>query len=597
MRKIVSVILALVIIVSGTSIFAFADSARECDCGYTPTIVIPGLFQAETFLYDENGEPAKDSEGNERKIPFFLDSTDEIIKYALKTVLVPMAKMLVTQQDDDGEFVDAMAKAAGEIMLGKIASNSQGETINDLRAAEYEGSYAKLSKREKQYVIANVPMQGYFDYADEDHMYFFSYLSLGNMFDITEDLYKLIAQVKRETGHDKVNLVAISQGGSIMNALLEFYPDVYEDIDRIIYVIPALDGSDLVGDVYAYGLLDEDEALYRDMFPSLVKGKNVWTGYLINILIRIMPKQVLNNLLDRLVDVFIEDYLENTTCMWALVPARQYPVAAQKYLGDPEDAEIRRQTDLYYRAQLNSNKNILKAVDCGIKVFDIVDYNYPLYHITDSWKKNGDGIIQLSSASMGATSFGTDVKLPDGYVAEHPNCTKHNHIDPHNIIDASTGLLPDNTFYFYNQDHEKTGNNDVVMKLAVQLMVDDNFTDVFSYPDRFPQFNTGRVSKNLIKDIEKTRNYDLSTIDPADAAEITAAMEQCDTVLAKTVVDLDEFNAAYDRFYKIRRKILNEEPTYKDKVKEKSNNLLAVVMKTFSDKLYENFGAKGFSDR
>ena len=105
---------------------------------------------------------------------------------------------------------------------------------------------------------------------------------------------------------------------------------------------------------------------------------------------------------------------------------------------------------------------------------------YSLYAIVDSWDNvNADGIIQLESTSMGAVSYGVDVELPEGYVTENPRCTNpdHNHIDPHNIVDARAGLLPDHTFYFYNQNHEKTGNNDVVMLLAVELLTDENFKD------------------------------------------------------------------------------------------------------------------------
>ncbi len=597
-KRTLAMVVAVLTVVSCASADALAFSADECSCGVTPTIIVPGLFQAETFLYDENGELAKNSDGEERAIPFFLDSTGDIIKYAAGEVLLPMMKMLLTQRDRNSEFVNATAKAAGKILLERVSSNAQGKTKYDLRAAEYEGSYAKLSEDDKKYVLANVPMQEYFDYADEDHMYFFSYLSLGNMMSITEDLCNLIEQVKSETHHSKVNIVAISQGGSIMNALLEFYPDVYESIDRIIYVVPALDGSDLVGDIFAYGLLDDDEALYRDMFPSLFTGNDAWTGYLVNLLIRFIPKDVLNNLLDTLVDVFVEDYLEYTTCLWALVPNEQYPIAAEKYLSDPEDAEIRRQTDLYYTAQLHSDNNILKAIEKGIEVFDIVDYNYPLYHITDSWQKNGDGIIQIESSSMGATSYGVNVQLPEGYTPENCRCTLHNHIDPHNILDASTGLLPDHTFYFYNQDHEKTGNNDVVMKLAVQLMVDKSFKDVYTYPDRFPQFNTGRNSKSLIKDLKKIRSFDVSALSSADARELAEAIAQCDAVLQNTVVDIDEFNSAHDRFYVIRRKIMNEnQDTLETRMKTKARQSLTDLLRMMSDSVYKYFGAKGFFDR
>lgn len=73
--------------------------------------------------------------------------------------------------------------------------------------------------------------------------------------------------VKRDTGHDKVNIVPISLGGTVANGLLEYYgesnPDgknVYKDLNKVVYIVPALDGSSIVGDIYKKQLtfLDKD---------------------------------------------------------------------------------------------------------------------------------------------------------------------------------------------------------------------------------------------------------------------------------------------------------------------------------------------------
>ena len=41
--------------------------------------------------------------------------------------------------------------------------------------------------------------------------------------DVGEGAYEYIQKVKEETGHDKVNVVSISQGGSVANMLFEIY--------------------------------------------------------------------------------------------------------------------------------------------------------------------------------------------------------------------------------------------------------------------------------------------------------------------------------------------------------------------------------------
>jgi hypothetical protein len=420
-----------------------------------------------------------------------------------------------------------------------------------------------------------------------------------------QELYDFIQFVKKDSGSDKVNIVPISQGGSVANALLQIYADngrsVAEDINRIIFVVPALDGSTLIGEIYENGLLDDSYELYNTMLPSLM-GEDELVSYLVNVILRIMPNADVNNILDKAVEILIKDYMRYSTLLWGLCPSGNYPACRDKYLMDDGLEIIREQTDWFYNAQLNSDQNILNAIDAGVEVFDIVDYNVPLYQLVDSYDDvNADGIIQLDSTSMGAYSEGVDKKLPADYVPTCNNCTdpeNHNHADPNGIVDACTGLLPETTFYFYNQDHEKTGSNDVIMKLVTELLTDSSFTSVFSYPDRFPQFNVGRNSKGLMKDVAEMKAYDRTDLTPEQVEALDAAIAQAEDALDKTNVDINEFEAAKAHFYDVRDEILNgdKEPevdtdngAYMD-----FGDLLFTLIEILSDILYIFFGGKGF---
>ena len=171
----------------------------------------------------------------------------------------------------------------------------------------------------------------------------------------------------------------------------------------------------------------------------------------------------------------------------------------------------------------------------------------------------------------------------------------HNHIDPHNIVDARAGLLPDHTFYFYNQNHERTGNNDVVMRLAVELLTNENFTDVYSYPDRFPQFNTARNTKGIINDVNYTKNNtDFAALDPAVAAELQAAIAKVEAEIEDTVVDNESLDAAKEEFYAARAKARGE--TYPVEEDDKTNEILTKLFKFASDATYKFYGPRGWFD-
>ncbi len=215
---------------------------------------------------------------------------------------------------------------------------------------------------------------------------------------------------------------------------------------------------------------------------------------------------------------------------------------------------------------------------------------------------NADGIIQLDSTSMGAFSYGVDVKLGEDYVPTHTNCTdpeNHNHTDPNGIVDACTGLLPETTFYFYNQDHEKTGSNDVIMKLVTELLVDETFVDVFSKPDKFPQFNVGRNSKWLMQDIAEMKEYDKSNLTEEEIALLEDAIAQAEAQLEETNVDIDAYNEAERNFYSVYDYIKNKdvEPEEKENTAYMDfSGLLAQLIEVLSTILYAFFGGAGFSE-
>ncbi len=593
-KKVIALVLSLVMLVGCFSATAFAVEEA-----YIPSIVIPGIFQSETKYYE-------DGKATDAEPPFFMDSTIEIVGLAVSEALMPIANLIGTQEDKDNQAAQAIADVLGEALMEKSRCDENGQFVHDIRATKYNDSFADLSAHDQEYILDQIPLQNYIDAAGAENLYFFSYASLGNMKDTANELYEFIQFVKEDAGSDKVNIVPISQGGSLANALMQLYVDnersVAEDINRIIYVVPALNGSTLIGEIYQYGLLD-DEELYTTMLPSLM-GEEDMVSYLVNVVLRIMPNADVNNILDTAVNTLIMDYMRYSTLLWGLCPSENYPACREMYLTEAGLETIVEQTDWFYEAQCNRYDYIEKAIEDGVKVFDIVDYNVPLYQIVDSYDDvNADGIIQLDSTSMGAFSYGVDIELGEDYVREGTNyCSdpeNHDHSDPNGIVDACTGLLPETTFYFYNQNHEKTGSNDVIMKLVTELLVDESFVDVFSKPDKFPQFNTGRNSKGLMRDVAEMKAFDTSDLTEEEIALLEDAIAQAEAQLDQTNVDLDAFNAAKDNFYSVRDQILNRDA----EPEEKENNAyfdfgdaLKQLMQLLSDILALFFGGAGFGE-
>jgi hypothetical protein len=558
------------------------------DCGHAPSIIIPGIGQSDVYLLDEDGNRAKDEDGNDiNAFPVIID-----IDYLIKTLALPLAKMLITQKDNG--FTDFAAEAIGT-SLAQSAVDLTGQPVANLELRRFPQSVAAGSEDDRRVIYNTIPLQDYTKVAGEDHLYFFAFNSFGNNLDIAEELYNFIQQVKAETGHDKVNIVPISLGSTVANTLFEVYPQVKNDLEKVVYIVPALDGSRLVGDLYKGTLRTDDEALYKTLLPSLMEDD--YTAYLINVALRLIPKQIILDLVDKIIDKLRDIFLLNCTMIWGLVPSGDYDALAAEYLSDPAHAEIKRQTDIFHRAQTNAKANILSFIDSGVKIYDIVDYNFPLYSFIPSYEThNGDGLIHLESSSLGATSGYIDTPLPAGYVQQDTYCThpgQHNHISPDGIVDASTGVLAETTFYFANQDHEGTGRNDVIMKLATEILLYDNLVNVHSMPERFPQFNVGRETKGMRNDLLPTaKRVDQSTLSAQDAAELQAAIDQCEAMLATTVVVYSEFTDAETRLNNILIKIGVRQAPEEDKVEKYAKP----ICKLLSDAFYIFWGPRGFSD-
>ena len=487
MKKVISVLLCLTMIFSMFSISASAFVPTvECnngDCEYYPTVIIPGLGQSNVWLLDDNGEFVLNSDGKKTAVfPGVMD-----IGAIIKTAIFPLLASVVTQKDMG--FSDAVAKII-ENIFGINACDNNAQPSDNVFVEKYPYSLADCTAEEKEAPYHHVPLDIYESCFPEDHLYYFSYNSFGNHIGMADELYDYIHMVMEQTGHDKVIISPISQGGSLANALFEYHPDIMDCLAKVLYIVPCLDGSTIIGDAFNDRVrFTKPEVLYDGVLSTFF---DVETASMIEVILRILPDEVVVAGLEKGVEVLVNDVMTKSTSMWAMCPSRDYPSAAEKYLSTPERASIKEQTDKYYQAQLHSDANIQKLIDKGVEVLNVAEYEIQMYGIGESFDiENADGIIQLDSTSMGAYATNIGETLPEDYVQQNTsaNCSDptHNHISPDRIVDASTAMLPDTTFYFKGQKHEQTAMNSAILEIAL-LILENKITDVYSNPD-YPQFN------------------------------------------------------------------------------------------------------------
>ena len=91
----------------------------------------------------------------------------------------------------------------------------------------------------------------------------------------------------------------------------------------------------------------------------------------------------------------------------------------------------------------------------GVKVNVVSHYNMQGVPITPSYNEQNDNVIDTKYTSGYAVCAYLDETLPADYKQQNTVCKDitHNHISADRIIDASTCLLPEQTWFLKNQKH------------------------------------------------------------------------------------------------------------------------------------------------
>lgn len=611
-KKLISVLLSISLIFSVCAVafavsatngsYAEADSVEEAAqalalSGETyPLIIVPGINHSPVYLCDENNEVIFDKDGNTTNGTLLLVDTSNMVPLILQHVAVPLILMLLTQTDCG---LAEGVKVLVDELLSLQKTNSDGSLVNNLQLKDFHFPLSEFDENsfdgeyDKAWFYRMLPIQSYTDIVGEDEVYLYTFNLFGNVMESAKGLDEFIQFVKEETGSDKVNLLNVSLGGTVFTAYMEQF-DASKDVNEIVSVVAVHDGTSILSDFYQREWNLTDESIYKDLFPYImsVESDSAALGYLINILLRILPRAELELLLTSAYDVLFENLLHNTSQFWAMVPSADYPELAEKYLSDEEHAALRKSTDAFYQAQLNLEGNIKEFISKGGQFNAICGYGlafgeqeYSFFAVADSYDKvNSDGIIEIQSTSIGATSA-----LPGEKLAVEDDT----YLSPDGSVDASTCAFPDNTWFFENQHHE-IGGNDVALKLATELILDDTLIDVNSNPSRWPQYNGTRntkwVKRSYLPDAAK---IDRSTLTEEQLTELDAALAETEEMMNRTIIDVEGDAATVERLYNAL--VLcgvyeaEEDTTTQDTV-------LNTIAKIASDIVYIVVGPKGFFD-
>ncbi len=545
-KKIISFILVAVMLFTAIPFAVSAESAVPTATQNTyvpdydtetPVVLIHGIGMNDTYVLDEDGNRKVDKNGKYiTGWPLSLD-----IMALVKDVLPSLLMSVLTRKDSG--LSEAMKKGAYDLLY-TLHKDSEGNYLNEIEVPCFKGPFSEMEEDFKQMCYKYVPVYECADIIGEESMYYFGYDSFGDIETTARQLHEFITEtVLPQTGSDKVSICPMSLGATVAVQYMDMYKEDLDLIKKIAYVVPAIDGSDIVGDLLIGNIsIEDDEVLYYDFFTKLIG--DTYLAHLINMLIRILPNHVMKSALHGLVEGAVQTLCRSTTQIWALCPDAYYEQAKEIWLADEDYALIAEKVDNYMTARKNFRANTNTILANGGRVYNMVCYNLENFPITKEYNvKNSDGIIQCVSTSMGATFANLGETLGEGYVAAGTNCNNpaHNHLSPDGVVDATTGFLPCTTWYFEGQYHADFGYNDVCLALTTRLMTDDNMIDVYSNPAAFPQFNGARSTRYQDIAVKAYDEFDKSQLSAEEIAACEAAIAAYEAEKANTVIDEEKW--------------------------------------------------------
>ena len=428
MKKIISLVLSVLMIFSCVSV---ATASAYSD-DHLPQVYVEGLESKGVYYKDDvNME-------NPLFFPIQMDKLlGSLLQYEDRIKKAVLAK--------DPNLLTEYVTLWMDDCFGDIALGNDGFTMSDK---------------------VMVPATQLDPYGDaKEGKYVFKYdCRLGGV-DIAEELVEYIARVKEATGSDKIELVASSYGSAVVLALLNEHPELNSSIDSILLCVPSAKGVSFAGELFSGNINADPKALrafldnsLNDDAISMLLSTLIKTGSLDFLLDEMLEPALEAALMDALRNV-IRNIFGTMPSMWSFVEDEYFYDALVNIYGENYDDPNHEYAGLidritYYHEEIQNKSDdiLLRAKQAGIHTNIICKYGDPSIPLSSEGNVLGDGFVTVKNASFGATASMHQEKLPADYKQAKFAETK-NYMSPDWCIDASTCLLPDNTWFIKNLWH------------------------------------------------------------------------------------------------------------------------------------------------
>ena len=445
LRKALAIALALIMLI-GVMPVAFAKDV-------TPVIVVSGMA---SYTLDD-GETGEQVYGPKT----------EVILDVVKRAVGPATKFLFTK--DWQALADAVVGDVYESIFEGMSCDEEGNSKHNITTKLFPESvdnYPEDFNPDADNVSEGAVVVSMIKAVGAENTYFFNYDWRLDPFETAENLNEFIEKVKAEKKCSKVTLIPCSMGGVMTNTYLAEYGSA--SIEKIIYAMSAFHGMDMVGELLNRNLNINTDLLTEYLFT--VQRDKVDMQILMALLetvTEMVPQlgqsldafidESLVELSDRVYNEILVNSLGSCPGFWSFVPDEYYESAKKAMFGDKLNPVFEKKIDNYhYNVLVKAPEIMEKARLSGTSIVLLAAYGFMGVPVTKTAYRQSDSLIETWHESGGATTALWGETLGDeNYEALGTVCADktHNHVSDDLIIDASTGMYPDYTWFFKYNSH------------------------------------------------------------------------------------------------------------------------------------------------
>ena len=432
MKRFICIILSVILVLTCTGT-AFAAEKKPA----TPLVIVRGLdFTALTVdLGTENERPALSVEAG------------PIVAAVFKALFATVFTGTDGLVDEVCDFVNDL--------FADMACNKNGDTV------------ANVSVKEYPLAMSNYPedLEGFKAYGDSElgivveaserlgaeNVYYVTYDWRLDPYTVAKKIDAAVNLALKDHGCKKVDIICCSLGGVMTLAYLDEYG--YSKVDSCMFLSSTIYGSYVASDALSGKVGFDKELLNNFLYHTLPDMNVLWTildktGITDSLLG--FANNLTENYKEQIYEETMRDSFGTMPGLWAMTQADEYEDAKKFVFGDDIEnySGLIKRIDKFQKFRLGRDEFIKNMMADGVSVTIITAYGSPVIPVYERAYVNGDAILESELMSAGATIAPFGKTLGDDYVAADPA-----KLSPDRVIDASTCLLPDNTWFIEGAPH------------------------------------------------------------------------------------------------------------------------------------------------